>query len=127
MGVNTEYIAIYGIKKDYYFVRCYKSKKDPKYLEDIETGEINLFRNIVFKDNMPDQFIVLADSMSCEYSAIGLLLHQPVEYIEEIKNIEIGEREREKYMSMTIRELDSLGITFSSSLDVKFYSFIHFT
>lgn len=127
MGVNAEYIAMYGIKKDYYFIRCYKSKKDPKYLEDVETGEINLFRNIIFKDNMPDQFVVLADSMSCEYSAVGLLLHHPVEYIEEIRNIEIGEHEREKYMSMAIRGLDSLGVTFSSSLDVKFYSFIHFT
>ena len=44
-----------------------------------------------------------------------------------IRDIEIGEVERERYMAEAIRELTSLGITFNTSRDIKFHSFIHFS
>lgn len=127
MGVDTKYIAMYGIKKDYDFIKCYKSKKDSDYIDAVEFGEINSYQHIIFSDNMPDNFIVLSDGMCGEYSAIGLLLHKPVEYIDEIRDIEIGEVEREKYMAEAISGLGALGITFNPSKDVKFHSFIHFS
>lgn len=127
MGVNVDYIAMYGIKKDYNFIKSYKSKNDPKYIEDTQDGTINNYKNIIFEDYLPDNFIILRDEMSGAYSAIGLLLHHPVEYIDEIRDVEIGEAEREKYMAEAIRELSSLGITFNSSRDVKFHSFVHFS
>lgn len=127
MGVNAEYIAMYGIKRNYNFIKCYESKKDPDYLWDLENGTVNNYDNIVFKDYLPDNFIVISDGMSCEYSAVGLLLHNPVEYIDEIHSIEIGEVERERIMAEAISGLGSLGITFSPSKDVKFHSFVHFS
>lgn len=127
MGVDTEYISMYGIKKDFNFIKNYKSKNDPEYNEDLKNGKINDYKNIVFEDYLPDNFIILRDGMSGVYSAIGLLLHPPVEYIDEIRDIEIGEVEREKYMAEAIRELTALGITFNASKDVKFHSFVHFS
>ena len=127
MGVDTEYIAMYGIKKDFNFIKSYKSKNDPEYNEDLKNGTINDYKNVIFEDYLPDNFIILRDGMSGQYSAIGLLLHPPVEYIDEIIDIEIGEVERERYMAEAIRELTSLGITFNTSRDIKFHSFIHFS
>ena len=127
MGVDTEYIAMYGIKKDFNFIKSYKSKNDPDYNDDLESGAINNYKNIIFEDYLPDNFIILRDGMCGVYSAIGLLLHEPVEYIDEIRDIEIGEVEREKYMAEAVRELTALGITFNASKDVKFHSFVHFS
>ena len=53
MGVDTEFVAIVGIKKDYDFIRCYNSKNDTDYEFDIKDGTTKKFKNITFSDYLP--------------------------------------------------------------------------
>lgn len=126
MGIKANFIIMIGLKKNYDFIKCYKSKIDPKYIQDLELGRIDSYKNIVFKDYLPNCLTVLSDDMSFNYSCIGLLLARPVGYLDEIDQLSLDVNAFNLYKKRVITELEALKIEFSFD-DVKLHSFVYFS
>lgn len=125
MGVDTEFVAMIGIKSDYNFVTDYPSK-NLSYIEDLNNGELERFKNVVFADRLPEGYTVYSDGMCLEYSAIGKLLAHPTEYLDEIRNIDISFQDFETMQLEVYKELRDLGLDVLLT-DIKLHIFIHFS
>lgn len=125
MGVDTEFVAMIGIKSDYNFVTDYPSK-NLSYIEDLNNGELERFKNVVFTDRLPEGYAVYSDGMCLEYSAIGKLLVYPTEYLDEIRNIDISFPDFETMQLEVYKELRDLGLDVLLT-DIKLHIFIHFS
>lgn len=125
MGVDTEFVAIVGIKKDYDFIICYNSKNDPDYEFDTKDDTIKKFENITFSDYLPLKYKVYSDGMCCLYSCIGKVLDSS-EYIDEIRSMSFNVIDLQKQINEVYDELLNLGIKCNKE-DVKLHSFVHFS
>lgn len=124
MGVDTEFVVMVGVKKDYDFIRCYNSKNDPDYEFDTEDGTTKKFENITFLDYLPPKYKVYSDEMCCLYSCIGKVLDSS-EYIDEIRSLSFNSEELQKHIDEVYEELNSL--ISCKKEDIKLYIFIHFS
>lgn len=124
MGVDTEFVVMIGVKKDYDFIRCYNSKNDPDYEFDIKDGTTKNFENITFLDYLPPKYKVYSDEMCCLYSCIGKVLDSS-EYIDEIRNLSFNSEELQKHIDEVYEELNNL--ISCKKEDIKLYIFIHFS
>ena len=124
MGVDTEFVVMVGVKKDYDFIRCYNSKNDPDYEFDTEDGTTKKFENITFLDYLPPKYKVYSDGMCCRYSCIGKVLDSS-EYIDEIRNLSFNSEELQKHIDEVYEELNNL--ISCKKEDIKLYIFIHFS
>ena len=124
MGVDTEFVALIGVKKDYDFIRCYNSKNDPDYEFDTEDGITKKFENITFLDYLPPKYKVYSDGMCCRYSCIGKVLDSS-EYIDEIRNLSFNSEELQKHIDEVYEELNNL--ISCKKEDIKLYIFVHFS
>lgn len=125
MGVDTEFVVMIGLKKDYDFVKSYNSKNDFEYRDSVECGYINKYDNVVFRDYLPPEYRVYSDDMSCLYSCIGKVLDTS-EYLDEIVSISLSIADLQKQIDEVYTELLNLGIKCDKE-DIKFYSFVHFS
>ena len=124
MGVDTEFVALIGVKKDYDFIRCYNSKNDPDYEFDTEDDTTKKFENITFLDYLPPKYKVYSDEMCCRYSCIGKVLDSS-EYIDEIRSLSFNSEELQKHIDEVYEELNNL--ISCKKEDIKLYIFIHFS
>ena len=124
MGVDTEFVVMIGVKKDYDFIRCYKSKNDPDYEFDTEDGTTKKFENITFLDYLPPDYKVYSDVMCCLYSCIGKVLDSS-EYIDEIRSLSFNSEELQKHIDEVYEELNNL--IRCKKEDIKLYIFVHFS
>lgn len=124
MGVDTEFVAMIGVKKDYDFIRCYNSKNDPDYEFDTEDGTTKKFENITFLDYLPPKYKVYSDGMCCLYSCIGKVLDSS-EYIDEIRSLSFNSEELQKHIDEVYEELNNL--ISCKKEDIKLHIFIHFS
>lgn len=124
MGVDTEFIAMIGIKKDYDFIKCYKNKNDSDYEYDTKYNKIDKYKNITFKDYFPPNYNVYRDGMCCLYSCIGKVLDSS-EYIDEIRSLSFNSEELQKHIDEVYEELNNL--ISCKKEDIKLHIFVHFS
>lgn len=127
MGVDAVFYTMVGLKKDYFFLKSYKSISDHDYMFDQIDEDLSRYNNIIFKDYLPDDYITGADGMCGEYSFIGKRLMRPKEYLDEINKIELTPDSLTKLINEVYNELQSLNIKDFTKEDIKFYSFVHFS
>lgn len=125
MGIDTEFVAMVGVKKEYNWLKCYKSKNDKDYTYDLENGDIYT-THVVFKDYLPDDYNVYRDSMCGEYTCIGKLLTKPVEYLDEIRGINISVDDLQKYIDEVYSTLETVKLKVDKE-DIKLFVFTHFS
>lgn len=125
MGVDYKFILMIGVKKDFRFITSCKNKN--AYLEELEyDDDLNNYQNIIYEDYLKDDYKVYKDEMCCEYSCIGKLLNKPVEYIDEIRAVELDSETLSKYIDEVYEELTALDIKIDKK-DVKLHVFVYFS
>lgn len=122
MGVDSEYVAVIGIKKDFYWVSSYKNKNS--YLNNNNSDE---YKNIVFEDYLPPDFVVYSDGMGCEYSLIGKRIAYPVEYLDEIQDITLSTDDLQNYIDDIYLDFKRLNLKDFVKSDIKLHIFCHFS
>lgn len=125
MGVEVELFSLIGIKSDYDKVRLFKSKVDPDYIWELKEGYIEDDTTVLFKDNIPDDFIAINDGMGGEYCYFGKL----IDSIDDLYNgfeVEMSVDDINKKAIELSKDLISLGIEHNFE-DIKLHTFTHFS
>lgn len=120
MGVDTEFYSIVGIKRNFREIEMYKSKIDSEY-----TNEIDLPSIVVFKDYLPDDYIVINDGMCGEYSIFGKVLTHK-DYLDEIPYQEFTPNELQILIDDVYKEFKASGVEVDKS-EIKLINFVHFS
>lgn len=125
MGVEVELFSIIGIKTDYDKVKLFKSKTDPYYIWELKEDYIKNDTTVLFKDNIPDDFIVLNDGMGGEYCYFGKLIDSTDDLYNGF-DISMSVDDINKKAIELSKGLISLGIKHNFE-DIKLHTFTHFS
>lgn len=125
MSVDTQYIVMIGLREEFDSFKEYNSKNDKEYIDDVNSGYIKNYKNIIFHDYLPPNFKLYQDGMCGEYDYFGKVLDVS-DYIEEIKSFSFSSEELQKYKEEVIKEFEALKLNFKKE-DVKLNIFVDFS
>lgn len=125
MGVEVELFSLIGIKTDYGKVKLFKSKIDQDYIWELEQGYIKDDTIVLFKDNVPENFIALEDGMGGEYCYFG----KKIDSIDDLYNgfdISMSVDDINKKAIELSKDLTAMGVKHNFA-DIKLHTFTHFS
>lgn len=125
MGVEVELFSLIGIKTDYDKVKLFKSKADPDYIWELEEGYIKDNTTVLFKDNVPDDFITINDGMGGEYCYFGKLIDSTDDLYNGFE-VEMNTDDLSHEAMLLSRDLTAMDIKHNFE-DIKLHTFTHFS
>lgn len=125
MGVEVELFSIVGIKTDYGKMKIYKSKADPDYIWDLEDDYLKRYEIVLFKDNLPDDFVAINDGMGGKYCIYGKLIDKTQDLYDGFW-VDMNTDDLAHEAMLLTKNLTAMGIKHNFE-DIKLYTFTYFS